>query len=112
MGDRPEATSDVFDRQSNYQHMVHDAARYLSCIRHARYVDSLWEVKTIMPRSEQDDSRPILFRRSAEIPEIITVLGAKIDSVYDVEDALHQELGRQTTSHGAPAARPVVRAAS
>ena len=53
-----------------------------------RYVDSLWEVKTLMPRSEQDDSRPILLRRSDEHPACLTVLGAKIDSVYDVEEAL------------------------
>jgi len=76
--------------QSRFSHMAHDAARYLPCMRNTRYVDSLWEIKTVMPRSEQDDSRPILFRRSAELPAVITVLGAKIDSVYDVEDALAQ----------------------
>jgi hypothetical protein len=57
-------------------------------MRASRYVDSLWEVKTLMPRSEQDDSRPILLRRSEEHPGCLTVLGAKIDSVYDVEAAL------------------------
>jgi hypothetical protein len=49
-------------------------------------------VKTVMPRSEQDDSRPILLQRSAEFPSCLTVLGAKIDSVYDVEDALRDML--------------------
>ena len=39
-------------------------------------------------RSEQDDSRPILLRRSDEHPACLTVLCAKIDSVYDVEEAL------------------------
>jgi hypothetical protein len=39
-------------------------------------------------------------RRSAEHPACITVLGAKIDSVYDVEDALRKLLGA-----GARAAR-------
>ncbi len=82
--DRPQAT--------RFSHMVHDAQRYLPSMRAARYVDSIWETKTVMPRSEQDDSRPILFRRSAEVPELITVLGAKIDSVYDVEEALVAEL--------------------
>jgi hypothetical protein len=70
----------------------------LPAMRAARYVDSLWEVKSVMPRSEQDDSRPILLRRSAEHPACITVLGAKIDSVYDVEDAL-----RKLLATGAPA---------
>jgi glycine/D-amino acid oxidase-like deaminating enzyme len=75
-------------RTSRHLHMVRDAERYLPAMRSARYVDSLWEVKTLMPRSEQDDSRPILLRRSEEHPAALTVLGAKIDSVYDVEEAL------------------------
>jgi len=75
-------------RTSRHVHMVRDAERYLPVMRSSRYVDSLWEVKTLMPRSEQDDSRPILLRRSDEHPSCLTVLGAKIDSVYDVEEAL------------------------
>ena len=91
--DRPESPiSDgdrlLANRGSRFVHMVRDAQRYLPVMRGARYVDSLWEVKTLMPRSEQDDSRPILLRRSAELPACLTVLGAKIDSVYDVEEAL------------------------
>jgi glycine/D-amino acid oxidase-like deaminating enzyme len=75
-------------RTSRHVHMVRDAERYLPAMRSSRYVDSLWEVKTLMPRSEQDDSRPILLRRSDEHPACLTVLGAKIDSVYDVEETL------------------------
>jgi glycine/D-amino acid oxidase-like deaminating enzyme len=91
--DRPgDAIASVEDprkgRTSRHVHMVRDAERYLPAIRSSRYVDSLWEVKTLMPRSEQDDSRPILLRRSDEHPGCLTVLGAKIDSVYDVEEAL------------------------
>jgi glycine/D-amino acid oxidase-like deaminating enzyme len=74
--------------ESRFIHMVRDAERYLPVMRGTRYVESLFEMKTIMPRSEQDDSRPILLRRSAEHPAVISVLGAKIDSVYDVEDAM------------------------
>jgi glycine/D-amino acid oxidase-like deaminating enzyme len=88
------------NRATRFVHMTRDATRYLPSMRGARYVDSLWEVKTVMPRSEQDDSRPILLRRSAEHPACITVLGAKIDSVYDVEDAL-----RKLLDVGARAAR-------
>src|SRR5689334_1044638 len=82
----------LLNRASRFVHMASDAARYLPVMRTARYVDSLWEVKTVMPRSEQDDSRPILLRRSVEHPACITVLGAKIDSVYDVEEALRKLL--------------------
>lgn len=73
---------------TRFPHMVRDASRFLPAIRGARYVESLFEIKGIMPRSEQDDSRPILFRESLELPGLFTVLGAKIDSVYDVEAEL------------------------
>ena len=60
-----------------------------------------------MPRSEQDDSRPILLRRSDRFPACLTVLGAKIDSVYDVEDALARRsaLPRTPTPMPIPARR-------
>jgi len=90
-------------RASRYLHMIRDAERYLPSMRSARYVDSLWEVKTLMPRSEQDDSRPILLRRSEEHPGCLTVLGAKIDSVYDVEEALDALLSREPVMAGAVA---------
>ena len=73
---------------TRFPHMVRDAARFLPVIAGARYVESLFEVKGIMPRSEQDDSRPILFRESVELPGLFSVLGAKIDSVYDVESVV------------------------
>jgi glycine/D-amino acid oxidase-like deaminating enzyme len=73
---------------TRFPHMIRDAARFLPAIAGARYIESLWEIKAIMPRSEQDDSRPILFRESHEIPGLFSVLGAKIDSAYDVEAEL------------------------
>jgi len=83
-------------RTSRAMHMIRDAERYLPCLRSAGQVDSLFEVKTVMPRSEKDDSRPILLRRSEEIPSLLNVLGAKIDSVYDVEEALEHQLVQGT----------------
>jgi glycine/D-amino acid oxidase-like deaminating enzyme len=101
--------------ESRFVHMVRDAERYLPAMRGARYVDSLFETKTIMPRSEQDDSRPILLRRSAEHPSVITVLGAKIDSVYDVEEALIAEMGEGSGGMGknrsSPSSHPPSRSA-
>jgi hypothetical protein len=85
--------SPAAQRDSRFVHMQRDAQRYLPAMRDSRYVDSLYEVKTVMPRSEQDDSRPILLRRGPEHPGLVTVLGAKIDSVYDVENALGELLG-------------------
>jgi glycine/D-amino acid oxidase-like deaminating enzyme len=98
----------LFGRESRFMHMVRDAERYLPAMRASRYVDSLWEVKTVMPRSEQDDSRPILLQRSDRFPACFTVLGAKIDSVYDVEHALAGALGLARAP--TPLSIPTVRA--
>ena len=45
-------------------------------------------IERVAVAAARDDSRPILLRRSDEHPSCLTVLGAKIDSVYDVEEAL------------------------
>ena len=82
-GDRVEPMSKM--RALISEHMV--VSRHTSA-----HVSSIFEVKTVMPRSERDDSRPILLRRCAEHPGLLSVLGAKIDSAYDVEDALKAEL--------------------
>jgi hypothetical protein len=68
--------------------MQRDAERFLPCMRDAQHMTSLWETKTVLPRSAGDDSRPILVRRHADAPGLFSVLGGKIDGVYDVEDEL------------------------
>ena len=79
-------------RTSHAPLMLRDAQRFLPVMREARHVTSLWETKTVLPRSAGDDSRPILVHRHADAPGLISVLGAKIDSVYDVEDELRDLL--------------------
>jgi glycerol-3-phosphate dehydrogenase len=74
--------------KSNYIYMLKDAQRYLSNIKNCSYVDSLWEIKTILPQSEIDDSRPILFHKHQNIPNLISILGGKIDNIYDLNQPL------------------------
>ena len=71
-------------RKTNYPYMIRDAARYLPILSDCSYIDSLWEVKTILPQSEVDDSRPILFKRHHQLQNLTCVLGGKIDNVYDI----------------------------
>lgn len=79
-------------RTSHAPLMLRDAERFLPAMRGGRCVTSLWETKTVLPRSAGDDSRPMLVRQHADAPGLISVLGAKIDSVYDVEDELRDLL--------------------
>jgi glycine/D-amino acid oxidase-like deaminating enzyme len=71
-------------RTSRFELMRRDAARYLPALAQARYVESLWEMKTVLPSSEVDDSRPILFKLDHGLKNLICVMGGKIDNVYDV----------------------------
>jgi glycine/D-amino acid oxidase-like deaminating enzyme len=80
-----------FRRRTQYPQMIRDAVRYLPGIAAARYVESLWEVKTILPQSDANDSRPILYHRDAASPHVTVILGAKIDNVYDVCDVYDAE---------------------
>ena len=76
--------------RSRFIHMLKDAQRYAPLLRECRYADSLWEVKTVLPQSEIDDSRPILFQAAKSIPNLISIMGGKIDNIFDVQDRLHQ----------------------
>ncbi|MEO7866355.1 MAG: D amino acid oxidase (DAO) family protein, partial [Candidatus Eisenbacteria bacterium] len=71
-------------KHSNFPHMIRDVSRYMPCLKDCRQVDSLWEVKTVLPKSEVDDSRPVLYREHCGLPNLTCMLGAKIDNIYDV----------------------------
>jgi glycine/D-amino acid oxidase-like deaminating enzyme len=81
------------ERPSLFEHMVRDVRRFVPQLGDVRYLRSLWEVKTLLPQSERDDSRPILFRQSALAPRVVSVLGAKIDNVIDLRERISRLLG-------------------
>lgn len=73
--------------------MLRDAARYLPLLADARPVESFFEVKAMQLRSVGDDARPILLREDPARPGLVTVVGGKLDNVYDAEEALLARLG-------------------
>ncbi len=74
--------------ETRVDRMIRDASRYLPLIAESRYKDSLFEVKTILEKNELDDGRPILFRESLHTPKFYSVLGGKIDNIYDILKAI------------------------
>jgi len=88
---------DPYQRLKQYQpitrvdRIVRDVGRYLPAIFDAKYVDSLFEVKTVLVKSEGDDGRPILFEKHPELPGCYSILGGKIDNIYDVLEKLDAE---------------------
>ena len=75
---------DSVAKRSAWRAMKLDAERYIPLLSQCKYRESIWEVKTVLPRSETDDSRPILFRPNYGIKGFHCLMGGKIDNVYDV----------------------------
>jgi len=80
-----------YERATRVDRMVRDAGRYMPAVLDAKYVDSLFEVKTVLVKNEADDGRPILFEAHAGLPGCYSVLGGKIDNIYDVLEKLDAE---------------------
>ncbi|MDY6939773.1 MAG: FAD-dependent oxidoreductase [Cyanobacteriota bacterium] len=76
-------------KSTNYPFSIRDTIRYLPIAKKCQYVDSLWGVKTVLPQSEVDDSRPILFEKNPQLPNFYCVLGGKIDNIYDLPHELN-----------------------
>lgn len=82
--------------RSNYPHMLRDAQRYVPSLRDIRYVESLYEIKTILQQNESDDGRPILFKQNHGLQNFSTIMGGKIDNIYDILEMIgeaRQSLG-------------------
>lgn len=80
-----------YGRNSRVDRMVRDVGRYIPSVLDAKYVESLFEIKTILVKNEGDDGRPILFERHPECPGLYSILGGKLDNVYDVLEYLDKE---------------------
>ena len=74
--------------QSHARHMIADSARYLPCLTQAEWKKSLYEVKTVLTKNESNDGRPILYRRRPAGSRVISILGSKIDNIYDLFDLI------------------------
>lgn len=88
---------DPYQRLKDYEcntrvdRMIRDAGRYMPSITEAKYIKSLFEVKTVLKKNEGDDGRPILFEKYKDLPGCYSILGGKIDNIYDILERLDGE---------------------
>jgi hypothetical protein len=80
-----------FQRYSRAERMIRDASRYMPLIGQSSILSSIFETKTILMKNEQDDGRPILFEKNVLYPNFFTILGSKIDNIYDILEKLNYE---------------------
>lgn len=76
--------------QSRATHMIRDGQRYLPSLSRAQYEKSLFEVKTILIKNEHDDGRPILYQQKPADSCVVSILGGKIDNIYDLFDLIRK----------------------
>ncbi|MDM4762970.1 FAD-dependent oxidoreductase [Galbitalea sp. SE-J8] len=69
---------------STFTRMRADVARFLPVLSELQRADSVFEVKTVPVRSDENDSRPILYRSDLGLDGYSCVLGGKLDNIYDV----------------------------
>ena len=79
---------EAYDKITRAGRMIRDVARYMPAVLDAKYVDSLFTVKTVLTKNEGDDGRPILFEKHTELPNCYSILGGKIDNIYDIYERL------------------------
>ena len=79
--------------ESKYRHMILDSQRYVPCLSETEWQRSIYEIKTILLKNEIDDGRPILFQREPTGSRIISIMGGKIDNIYDLFDLIKATVG-------------------
>jgi L-2-hydroxyglutarate oxidase LhgO len=78
-------------RHSHNLFMRKDAQRYLPLLAEARYVESLFEVKTVLKQNETNDGRPILYREHYGLRNFFIIMGGKIDNIYDILQRIDEQ---------------------
>ena len=76
------------DLPTNYKKMYADVVRYIPTLKDMKLEDSIRDVKTVLQKSEDSDSRPILFNSHFGIRNYTCIMGGKLDNIYDVFEDL------------------------
>lgn len=79
---------------SFFRYMLCDAARYIPLLHEAKYLDSLFEIKTISLDNEVDDGRPIIYKPNYGLRGYSVIMGGKIDNIYDVTNVIEKDIVR------------------
>jgi glycine/D-amino acid oxidase-like deaminating enzyme len=81
---------------SAFLRMKLDALRYVPAIAELEHQDSIFVDKAILTSSELDDARPVLIHEAGQQGRYLSILGSKIDTVYDAVDSIFSttELGK------------------
>ena len=69
-------------------HMFQLVKKYLIPSMLPTYNESIFSIKTLMQSSSLSDSRPVIIRQDSNSPTFISVLGGKINTIYEMDEFL------------------------
>ncbi len=95
----PYAYFETRDLKTRYPLMLRDAQRFMPCLKRAVYMRSIFDVKTVLLKNEEDDGRPILYQQKPKDSRVISILGSKIDNIYDLFDLVRTTSPEFATTH-------------
>jgi len=76
-------------KDSNFEVMKFDILKFFPELKNMKYLNSFFEVKTVLNSSEVNDSREILINKNKNL---VSILGSKIDQIYDVFEYIDNDL--------------------
>ena len=85
--------------ETRYPHMLRDAQRFMPCLEKTQYKKSIFDVKTVLVKNEHDDGRPILYQQKPKDSRVISILGGKIDNIYDLFDLVRSTSPEFSDAH-------------
>lgn len=77
---------------SAYAYMERLARKYLRDEYQFQYKESLFSVKPILVSTEIDDARPTEIKVYSKAPTLVSVLSGKINTIYDLDEVLDNEM--------------------
>ncbi len=90
--------------RSRFAWMVRDAARYMPALAGVPLADTLIDIKTLAVGTQVDDARPILMHRDDRMGRLVSVMGGKVDNIFDIFEFIEQTLGLATPPNKGSAA--------
>lgn len=71
-----------------WKHMFQLAKKYLKSDFLPYFKESIFAIKALMQSSATSDSRPVIITENSENPKLISVLGGKLNTIYELNEVL------------------------
>jgi hypothetical protein len=91
-GENPYKKMRDYEFITRFERMRRDSMRFVPKVSEVVYKKSLLEVKTVLVHNEVDDGRPILLEKNQKHPRFVSILGGKLDNIYDIIEKLDREI--------------------